>query len=165
MAFGAEIKRLREDARISVQKIADKIGVDAGRWRKWEEKDLTPREEDVLKIESFFGMDIGKIIALKSIKKFLNVQNGHNNLDGDSSSGLPTSILITKDLGKTIGNIEEKLLRLEATVTILSITLAETIAKITGKTIAGISVEISKAIDEEADRLYGELHKKSRSES
>ena len=163
MAFGAEIKRLREDARISVQKIADKIGVDAGRWRKWEEKDLTPREEDVLKIESFFGMDVRRVMALKSIKKFLNVQNGHSELSGDGSPNLPDSIIATKDLGKTIGGIEEKLLRLEATVTILSLTLAETIAKTTGKPIAGISVEISKAIDEEADRLYGELHKKSRS--
>jgi len=40
MGFGNNLKRLREEAGLSVQKIADKIGVDAGRWRKWEEKDL-----------------------------------------------------------------------------------------------------------------------------
>jgi len=73
MSFGTEIKRLREDAKISVQKIADKIGVDADRWRKWEEKDLTPRIEDANLIETFFGMDIEKIMKLHSIKKFLIV--------------------------------------------------------------------------------------------
>jgi hypothetical protein len=46
MAFGAEIKKLREDAGISVDKLTALIGVKAGRWRKWEEKDFDPRDED-----------------------------------------------------------------------------------------------------------------------
>lgn len=76
MAFGTEIKRLREDANISVKKIADKIGVNPDRWRKWEEKDLTPRLEDAQLIESFFGMEISKVGNLQSIKKFLIVPRG-----------------------------------------------------------------------------------------
>lgn len=73
MSFGSEIKRLRQDARISVQKIADLIGVDAERWRKWEDKNLTPRMEDTAIIENFFGMPLNKIGKLLSIKEFLNV--------------------------------------------------------------------------------------------
>lgn len=76
MAFGKEIKRLREDVPISVEKITDKIGVDAERWRKWEQKDSTPRTEDVQKIESFFGLTLAQIMKLTSIKKFLNVPRG-----------------------------------------------------------------------------------------
>jgi phage repressor protein C with HTH and peptisase S24 domain len=73
MAFGLEIKRLRDEAPISAQKLADFIGIKADRLRKWEEKDLTPRLEDVQKIEEFFGIDLEQIMNLKSIKKFLNV--------------------------------------------------------------------------------------------
>ncbi|HTE31658.1 MAG TPA: helix-turn-helix transcriptional regulator [Chryseolinea sp.] len=73
MAFGLIIKKLRLDVPISVDKLAEKVGVNAGRWRKWEEKDLNPRHDDALKIEEFFHMDIQKVQELKSIKEFLKV--------------------------------------------------------------------------------------------
>lgn len=73
MPFGATIKRLREPTGMSVQKLADRIGVDAARMRKWEEKDLTPRHEDQLIIEEFFGISLEEIGRLESIKKFLTV--------------------------------------------------------------------------------------------
>ena len=77
MAFGKDIKKLREEAPISVQKLADLIGVDADRWRKWEQKDLDPRLEDTQLIEAFFGMTLNQIRKLTSIKKFLKVPNKH----------------------------------------------------------------------------------------
>lgn len=73
MAFGDSIKPLRESAGISVQKIADLIGVNADRWRKWESKGLSPRYEDQIIIEKFFGMSLQDVENLNSIKKFLNV--------------------------------------------------------------------------------------------
>ncbi|HYD90250.1 MAG TPA: helix-turn-helix transcriptional regulator [Flavobacterium sp.] len=73
MGFGLDIKRLREEVPISAQRLADKIGIDADRLRKWEQKDLTPRLEDVQKIESFFGMELSALQKLKSIKNFLKV--------------------------------------------------------------------------------------------
>lgn len=73
MSFGKEMKRLREEANMSVQKIADMIGVNADRWRKWEEKDLKPRMEDGIIIEAFFGMGIRDLTKLESIKEFLKV--------------------------------------------------------------------------------------------
>ena len=75
MAFGNTIKRLREDAHISVQKLSDLIGVNADRMRKWEQNDSIPRINDVSKIESFFGMDLSEIEKLESINNFLTFPN------------------------------------------------------------------------------------------
>lgn len=107
MAFGAEIKRLREHANISVQKIADLIKVDADRWRKWEQKDMTPRKGDADKIEAFFGMDLSEIMELQSIKKFLNAP-----------------IEKTGDLDAAIGTTEERLIRIEAHLEVYESALA-----------------------------------------
>jgi len=96
VGFGGDIKKLREGAGISVQKLADKIGVNADRLRKWEEKDLTPRFDDAQTIEAFFGMDLAKISQLKSIKEFIIVPHHgtfiqkRNNLKNNSTKkGIP----------------------------------------------------------------------------
>ncbi|WP_315821448.1 helix-turn-helix transcriptional regulator [Paraflavitalea speifideaquila] len=68
MAFGKEIKRLRDGINLSAQKLADLIGIDAERLRKWEQKDLNPREEDVLKIESYFGLRLEEIMGLQHFR-------------------------------------------------------------------------------------------------
>lgn len=73
MPFGRDIKKLREQANISVEKLALKIGVKASRWRKWEEKDLSPRLDDAQRIEAFFGMPLDDVTKLSSISKFLIV--------------------------------------------------------------------------------------------
>jgi len=75
MAFGLAIKKLREDAGISVDRLTAKIGVSAARWRKWEEKDYDPRDEDRARIEKFFGMPLNEIGNLDTIVNFLNVPN------------------------------------------------------------------------------------------
>lgn len=78
MGFGFSIKKLREEAGISVEKLTQRIGVKADRWRKWEEKDLNPRDEDQRKIEDFFKLSLQNIAGLTSISKFLNVPTpGH----------------------------------------------------------------------------------------
>lgn len=68
MAFGKEIKRLREKANLSAQKLADAIGIDADRLRKWEQKDMDPRDEDTKKIEAYFGMGITEVMLLDALK-------------------------------------------------------------------------------------------------
>lgn len=78
MGFGISIKKLREDAGISVEKLTGKIGVKATRWRKWEEKDLRPRDQDQQKIEAFFKLTLDEITALSSIRDFLNVQKSED---------------------------------------------------------------------------------------
>lgn len=61
MGFGKEIKRLRSDAGVSAKKLADLIGVDSERLRKWELYDFEPRAEDQYKIENFFGNNLEDI--------------------------------------------------------------------------------------------------------
>lgn len=73
MGFGAELKRLREGVNISANKLAKLIGVDAERLRKWEQKDMSPRDEDTALIEKFFGVAIQDVGKLSSLKEFLNV--------------------------------------------------------------------------------------------
>lgn len=67
MGFGIEIKRLRNDSNISAKKLADLIGIDSERLRKWESNDFEPRMEDKIKIEKFFGKSLEQIIKLKKI--------------------------------------------------------------------------------------------------
>lgn len=112
MGFGKEIRRLRIEAnKISVDKIAGKVGVDAGRWRKWEEKDLTPRQEDATKLEEFFEMSLDQLMQQKSIKKFLSVPNSGNEkmaigLDRES---MAKEILHLKAVVKAQGDLLIKL--------------------------------------------------------
>lgn len=80
MAFGKEFKRLKEESGFSAGKIADLIGVNADRLRKWMELDHTPRPEDAAVIEAFFEMPLKEIAKLKSIKDFLKVPRETSNI-------------------------------------------------------------------------------------
>ena len=71
MAFGVEIKRLKDLSGLSAQAFADIMGIEAPRLRKWMEKDLNPKYEDVQKIESFFGMTLEQIMKLEQIPSTL----------------------------------------------------------------------------------------------
>lgn len=69
MSVGVELKRIRtENGNISVQKLATRIGVDPERWRKWETKNLNPREDDQTKIEQFFGVPMADLFKIHKIK-------------------------------------------------------------------------------------------------
>jgi phage repressor protein C with HTH and peptisase S24 domain len=71
MGFGIEIKRLREDGGYSAQKLADAIGIDAERLRKWEQKDFEPRDDDRTKIEEYFGISLEQIEKLEKFPEDL----------------------------------------------------------------------------------------------
>jgi transcriptional regulator with XRE-family HTH domain len=113
MAFGLEFKRLREEAGISAQKLADTIGLDADRLRKWEQKDLTPRFDDAQIIERFFGLSIEKIAELKSIKKFLNVPHGTSN------QIIPDIDFIQKTIDRMLTDRERAITVIEQMATLL----------------------------------------------
>jgi transcriptional regulator with XRE-family HTH domain len=78
MAFGKEIKRLREKASWSAQKAADQLGVKVERLRKWEQRDLDPRDEDATLIEKYFNLPIAEIKKVDDIRKFHKVPNSEN---------------------------------------------------------------------------------------
>lgn len=155
MAFGKEIKRLREEVPISAQKLADLIGIDVERMRKWEQKDMDPRHEDAMKIEGFFGMDLKAVMALKSIKKFLSVPHGiFGNRDKKSEK-------VVFEVGER--EIIKELLRdnrqTKATVNVLKIAVAQLLSTSEGEAIEKALVRLDRTIDEEADRLF-EIDKK-----
>ena len=155
MAFGAEIKRLREDAHISVKKIADKIGVNADRWRKWEEKDLTPRLEDALVIESYFGMELSKIVKLPSIKQFLIVPR-----ETKEFAKVPNTEPLQFDLIKEVIQIRERQLVIQATLAVVISELTPLIAKGTGRSHANVFSQMKKDIELETLNLRASENKK-----
>lgn len=69
MAFGTEIKRLRNVHKVSAQVLADAIGIDAERLRSWEKQDLNPRSDDKMAIENYFGMPLELLIKLDKLPK------------------------------------------------------------------------------------------------
>lgn len=73
MAFGREIKRLRNKQKLSAEKLAKLLGVNAERLRKWEQNDSDPKDEDTKTIESKLGMSIDQVKNLKELPKFQNV--------------------------------------------------------------------------------------------
>lgn len=75
MGFGKHIKNLRNKKRISAEKLAIILGVDADRLRKWEAKDMSPRENDTRSIENAFGMKMDEILNLEELPDFQKVQN------------------------------------------------------------------------------------------
>lgn len=159
MAFGKEIKRLREDVPISAQKLADRIGIDADRLRKWEQKDLDPRHDDVILIEAFFGMEIKEVMSLTSIKKFLGT---------NENIGQPKNKVKFKTDDKTLlMELMRESRRTKATVNVLRIAVARLIAtseEIVTPNPEKEKVEIAlgrldRSINDELDKLY-EIDKK-----
>jgi transcriptional regulator with XRE-family HTH domain len=74
MAFGKEIKRIREASGITAQSMVALIGIDnLQRYKNWEARDGNPKYEDRKLIEAFFGIELEDIIKLKKIPlKLLN---------------------------------------------------------------------------------------------
>lgn len=163
MAFGKEIKRLREDVPISAQKLADIIGIDADRLRKWEQKDLDPRHEDAMLIERFFGIDLKSVMALKSIKKFLNTQAGTI----ENTKKAKERIKFEADDKTLLMELIRESRRTKATVNVLRIAVARLIA--TSEELPALSLEkekvdivlgrLDRSINDELDKLY-EIDKK-----
>ena len=72
MAFGKEIKRIREASGITASSMVELIGIDSlVRYKAWEQKDNNPKFEDRKLIETFFGMDLDEVIKLNKIPDYL----------------------------------------------------------------------------------------------
>lgn len=111
MAFGREIKRLRDSIHLSAQKLADLIGIDAERLRKWEQKDLNPREEDLARIEQFFGLPLEEIMKLDNLRAAQMVPRANKDalsravdriIDAREARGL-TQSAVAEQLGQALG--------------------------------------------------------------
>jgi transcriptional regulator with XRE-family HTH domain len=72
MAFGKQIKRLRENAGITAAAMVQLIGLpNLNRYKSWEQGDYDPKFEDRKIIENFFKISLDKIIKLEEIPKEL----------------------------------------------------------------------------------------------
>ena len=101
MAAGQEIKRLRGS--ISVEKVANLIGVNAGRLRKWEQRDADPKDSgDIAKIEAYFGVPIKELPNLDNFQ-FLELPKTKN--PGQKDQDLET---VNEFLLKKVSELEAK---------------------------------------------------------
>ena len=51
MAFGNEMKRIKDSQKLTAARMAEILGVSQDRLTKWMQKDLNPKEEDVITME------------------------------------------------------------------------------------------------------------------
>jgi transcriptional regulator with XRE-family HTH domain len=143
MAFGKEIKRLRKASNIPAVKIAGYIGVPPDRLYKWEQNDLNPKDEDTIKIERVFGMDINKLMSLEKLPKFKNV---------------PTIYKEVPDIYESMGMMETRIIKLEAKTSFLQELLQ---ASILGKANnEKLSALLAGDIDEAVSQISVEKAKK-----
>lgn len=143
MAFGKEIKRIKENQKFTAGKLAQILGVSQDRLTKWMQRDLNPKEEDVLTIESRLGMTLEEIMKLDRLPVVHKV---------------PNDITFNDAFGITIENQIEVL---ATGRTILSI-LAELQAPLKkGFLPAQLANIYRKMVKDEAELIRDELKRKS----
>lgn len=80
MPAGEEIKRLR--GRISAQEAATLIGVDVERLRKWESRNVDPKDsDDIRAIEGYFGVSLKELSKLENFQFIPKSKNGSKRED------------------------------------------------------------------------------------
>ena len=68
MSFGKEIKRLRELAGITSEKMAEVLGINGvEKYRNWEKRDTNPKFPDLNNIEQIFEMSLEEIMNLQAL--------------------------------------------------------------------------------------------------
>ena len=76
MAFGKEIKRIREASGLTASKLVKLIGINSlQRYKGWEQGDYDPKFDDRILIEKFFKISIDKIVKLDRIPDHLLTEN------------------------------------------------------------------------------------------
>jgi phage repressor protein C with HTH and peptisase S24 domain len=60
MTTDIDIRRLREQWKLSQQQLADKLGVPKSRLAKWEERGVIPKKQDVDLVQRFFDYEISQ---------------------------------------------------------------------------------------------------------
>ena len=75
MATGKELKRLRELSGYTAEQFAKLMLVSPDRLRKWMDNDSTPRLEDRIKIENYFGTTLENLPKIKEVPKSSKTKN------------------------------------------------------------------------------------------
>lgn len=84
MASGNDIRRLR--GKIPAAKVAELIGVNVDRLRKWEERDTDPSDSgDIEKVERYFGLPLDKLSGLNHFEFVKYNSTGGKNKESQQS--------------------------------------------------------------------------------
>ena len=75
MAFGKEIKRIKDRQKLTAARLAEILGVSQDRLTKWMQKDLNPKEEDIVTMERKLGMSVEEIMKLDKLPTGQEVPN------------------------------------------------------------------------------------------
>ena len=144
------LKKARMSKGYTQEAIADKVGLSHRMYQRYEEGKFPKYKSDqIKKIDQLLGTSLNTILYGKA-------STGKHDAANEEVIQLKD-----KDAGKVIGDMQERILALEAKTTILLVTITEILSHQTKKRAAHVSVELSKAIDLEIDRLLAELRKKS----
>lgn len=61
--FSNMIRILRNNHKLTMQELADKLGVTKGAVSMWENKGIVPREDILIKISQIYGISIDKLLG------------------------------------------------------------------------------------------------------
>ena len=157
MAFGKEIKRIKNNQKLTAARVAEILGVSQDRLTKWMQKDLNTKEDDRIKIEKNLGMTIEEIMKLEKLPLLQKVPNNQ-------------PIDVTDDEKDFIGNRVEVTAAIRAAVKILTLVniemdvkLSELEAKINKtpiRSFADVSLKIERMMQDESERILDEWRKK-----
>lgn len=123
----ADILDALKEKRLRVAKLSTETGIPSSRIYKWKDRGSKITSEDAEILKEW----IAKLDNSKN--------NGHQN-----------------DLQTIVRDLTESGIRYQAAITVLSITLAELVAKQPGKSIGSVSSELQRAISLETHRLLDE---------
>ena len=161
MAFGKEIKRIKENQKLTAARVAEILGVSADRLRKWMQKDLNPKEDDVIIMERKLGMSIEEIMNLEKLPLIQKVPNSDE-----------TIYVNDKDLFEFAGNRVELIAAMRAAIKILTlrniemdVKLSELESKVAGgkiptRSFADVSLKLEKMMQDASERILDEWRKK-----
>lgn len=63
--FGGTIRVLRSNNNLTMQELADKLGVTKGAVSMWENKGIVPRDDILMKISKEYGISIDRLLGNK----------------------------------------------------------------------------------------------------
>ena len=76
--FARMIKRLRTSKSLTMQQLADQLGVTKGAVSMWENKGVVPRRDILVKISQIFGISVDSLIGNE-------IEDGSNSVSGKLS--------------------------------------------------------------------------------
>jgi transcriptional regulator with XRE-family HTH domain len=146
MGFGKQIKRLRLKSKVSAQMLADRLGVKAEKFRKWEQFDREPAALDALKIEEAFGLTMAEIMKLIDLPRGIIMP-----------SSMPGAVVYNIGEHALMNRVKEKAFARDAALQVVLDELKQLKAYIMKRDVRHVSVEIDKAIEHAAQLMLDQL--------